>query len=141
MEVTLSQCLYACPRTTYIFVSCVPFVSFFGGGGGIGGALHLAMESTFPWAALALVAPALPDRSLADLATGLRTSPLPTRVFILQGTDDEWVPHTTIQVWVETLRSMGDIPLTYDEIENADHSLIISNSPENMKKIFDFFFF
>ena len=96
------------------------------------GTYHLAMEYPDMWAAVAVVAPAVPQvRSTADLGL-IQHIPM----LVLQGTEDRLV-HST-RIWVEAMRRLN-MNVQYDEINGADHSLFISKNKKNVHRLLGFF--
>lgn len=99
------------------------------------GTWHLAAKHPDLWAGIGVVAPAPPqDVEATTLLTGIRH--LPT--IVIQGSDDDLVPVTLTRQWVDAMAGLG-MQHVYVEIAGGDHSLLISQDRENMRKIVDFF--
>ena len=59
-------------------------------------------------------------------------------IFVLQGDEDTAVPVERTRDWVAKMQELG-MQHVYVEIPGGDHSLLISQDAENMKKFVDFF--
>jgi dipeptidyl aminopeptidase/acylaminoacyl peptidase len=84
------------------------------------------------WAALAPVAPAI--SSSPDALAAIANTP----VIVVQGDADRSVTVEATRRWVTKMKELG-MTYEYVEVPGGDHTSIISRSPENMKRIFDFF--
>jgi len=99
---------------------------------GGGGTWHLAMKYPERWAALGPVAPAI--YSSPDALSAIRDIP----VIVIQGDEDNLVSVDVTRTWVAKMKELG-MTHRYIEIPGGDHSRIITNTPENVRAIFDFF--
>jgi poly(3-hydroxybutyrate) depolymerase len=99
---------------------------------GGGGTWHLAIKYPERWAALGPVAPAI--YSSPDALAAIRNTP----VIVIQGDEDELVSVDVTRAWVAKMDELG-MTHRYIEIPGGDHSRIITNTPENVRAIFDFF--
>jgi len=99
---------------------------------GGGGTWHIAIEHPDLFAALAPVAPAI--YTSPDALEAIKDIP----VIVIQGDADELVDVNVTRRWVAKMHDLG-MRHRYIEIPGGDHSRIITNTPENMKAIFDFF--
>lgn len=102
---------------------------------GGGGTYHLAAKHPDVFAALGVAAPAPAISAPMDEILD-KIAHLP--IFILQGDQDELVPVFATRTWVAGMAARGMQHL-YVEIEGGDHSLLISQDANNMKKFIDFF--
>jgi predicted peptidase len=98
------------------------------------GAWHIAIKNPDLFAGVAVVA-AAPRQDLdpAELAA-IKHVP----VLVMHGDNDETVPVTLARKWVAGMQSLG-MQHIYIEVAGGDHSLLISQTPENMRRIVDFF--
>jgi len=98
------------------------------------GAYHIAINNPDLFAGLAVVA-AAPLQSLdpAELAV-IKHVP----ILVMHGDNDETVPVSLARKWVAAMQSLG-MQHIYIEVEGGDHSLLISQAPENMRRVVDFF--
>lgn len=99
------------------------------------GSYHIASRNPYLFAGLALVAPATREE-LAPIDQLNNIQHLP--IMILQGTADALVPVEMTRRWVDTMKSLG-MQHIYIEIEGADHSLVISQDRDNVRKVLNFF--
>jgi len=99
---------------------------------GGGGTWHIALENPDLFAALAPVAPAI--YTSPDALSAIRDVP----VIVVQGDADNLVDVNVTRQWVAKMDELG-MRHRYIEVPGGDHSRIITNTPENMKAIFDFF--
>lgn len=98
------------------------------------GTFYLAKRNPDLFAGLAVVAPApRSSQSPADLEA---YSHVP--ILVMHGDADDVVPVDVSREWVAKMEELGMQHL-YVEVADGDHSLLISQNPENMKKIVDFF--
>jgi poly(3-hydroxybutyrate) depolymerase len=97
---------------------------------GGGGTWHLGLKHPELWAALAPVAPSI-ARSPDALST-IRDMP----VILVQGDQDPLV--RTSRLWAAKMKELG-MHYEYIETPGGDHMSVISRSPDNMRRIFDFF--
>ena len=97
---------------------------------GGGGTWYLGIKYPDLWAALAPVAPSI--ASSPEALSTIRNKP----VIVVQGDADPLVQST--RVWVAKMKELG-MHYEYIEIPGGDHMSVISHSPDNMKRIFDFF--
>jgi predicted peptidase len=99
------------------------------------GTYHLAANHPDLWAGIGLVAPATPEGAEpAELLARIRHIP----AILLHGSDDELIPVDLARTWASTMADLGMQHL-YVEIAGGDHSLLISQNRDNMRKIVDFF--
>ncbi len=98
------------------------------------GAYHIAINNPDLFAGLAVVA-AAPLQSLdpAELAV-IKHVP----ILVMHGDNDETVPVSLARKWVAGIQSLG-MQHIYIEVKGGDHSLLISQAPENMRRVVDFF--
>jgi poly(3-hydroxybutyrate) depolymerase len=99
---------------------------------GGGGTWHIAMEHPDLFAAIAPVAPAI--YSSPDALSAIRDVP----AIVIQGDADNLVDVNVTRQWVAKMDELG-MRHRYIEVPGGDHSRIITNTPENMRAIFDFF--
>jgi poly(3-hydroxybutyrate) depolymerase len=99
---------------------------------GGGATWHFGIKYPDLWAALAPVAPAASD------APGALQAIIDTPVIVVQGTADQTVGVDETRRWVEKMRELG-MTYEYVEVPGGDHMSVMSSSPENMRRIFDFF--
>jgi dipeptidyl aminopeptidase/acylaminoacyl peptidase len=99
---------------------------------GGGATWHFGMKYPDLWAALAPVAPAIGSRP--DDLSAIASMP----VIVVQGDADRSVTVEATRRWVAKMNELG-MTYEYVEIPGGDHTSIISRSPENMRRIFDFF--
>jgi dipeptidyl aminopeptidase/acylaminoacyl peptidase len=99
---------------------------------GGGATWHFGIKYRDLWAALAPVAPAI--RSSPDELAAIATTP----VIVVQGDADQSVTVEATRLWVAKMKELG-MTYEYVEVPGGDHTAIISRSPENMQRIFDFF--
>jgi polyhydroxybutyrate depolymerase len=97
---------------------------------GGGGTWHLGMKYPELWAALAPVAPSIAREP--DGLSAIRNMP----VILVQGDQDPLVRSS--RVWAAKMKELG-MNYEYIEVPGGDHMSVISHSPDNMKRIFDFF--
>jgi poly(3-hydroxybutyrate) depolymerase len=99
---------------------------------GGGATWHFGIKYPDLWAALAPVAPAI--GSSPDALAGIAGTP----VIVVQGDADQSVTVEVTRRWIARMKELG---MTYEYVETpgGDHTSIISRSPENMRRIFDFF--
>lgn len=98
------------------------------------GTYHIALNNPDLFAGLAVVAAApLPDLDPAGLAL-IKNIPM----LVMHGDNDETVPVSLARKWVATMQSLG-MQHVYIEVAGGDHSLLISQTPENMRRVVDFF--
>jgi len=107
-------------------------IYLFGHSMGGGGTWHLGIKYPDLWAALAPAAPAM--YSSPDALQAIKRVP----VIVVQGDADRLVRVAVTRQWVEKMKALG-MKYSYIEIPGGDHSAVINRSPENMRKIFDFF--
>lgn len=97
------------------------------------GTYHLASKYPDLWAGLGVVAPAPhTDSDAAGTLLAIRDVP----IIVIQGTEDGLVRRT--RAWVAQMKNLG-MQHVYIEVEGGDHSLVISQTEENMRKIVGFF--
>ncbi len=98
------------------------------------GTWHIAMKNPDLFAGLAVVAAApLQDLNPAELAV-IKHVP----VLVMHGDNDETVPVSLAQKWVAAMKILG-MQHIYIEVAGGDHSLLISQTPANMRRVVDFF--
>lgn len=99
------------------------------------GTYHIASENPELFAAIGVVAPAPePDAPIDAILNNIKH--LPT--FVLHGDEDSVIPVDLTRTWVGKMKELG-MQHVYVEIPGGDHSLLISQNAENMKKVVDFF--
>jgi predicted peptidase len=99
------------------------------------GTYHLAAKYPDLFAGLGFAAAATPSQTTStELLERIRHIP----AIVLHGDNDQTVPVGLAREWVATMRELG-MQHVYVEIEGGDHSLLISQDAENMKKFTDFF--
>lgn len=99
------------------------------------GTYHIASKYPDIFAGLGVAAPAPePDAPIDDILERIKHLP----IFVLQGTADTAVPVERTRAWVNRMKALG-MQHIYVEIPGADHSLLISQNKDNMKKFVDFF--
>ncbi|HJO12364.1 MAG: alpha/beta hydrolase-fold protein [Gammaproteobacteria bacterium] len=99
---------------------------------GGGGTYHIGMKYADKWAALAPMAPAI--YSSPDDLEKIRDMP----IIVVQGDQDELVPVAIARNWVA---KMAELNMThkYIEIAGGDHVSSITENPEMIAEIFQFF--
>jgi len=100
--------------------------------GGVG-TYHIAAKHPDLFAAIGVAAPA-PESDAPIRETLEKIRHLP--ILVLQGDEDGLV--TLTRRWVAEMRQLG-MQHVYIEIPGGDHSLVISQNKEHMKKFTDFF--
>lgn len=99
------------------------------------GTYHIASRHPELFAGLGVAAPATPEPTTAtEVLEKIRHLP----ILVLHGDNDQTVPVELTRNWVETMKELG-MQHVYIEISGGDHSLLISQDAENMKKFTDFF--
>ena len=98
------------------------------------GTYHIAANNPDLFAALGVAAPAPEPTASTDLLDKIKHIP----ILVLQGDEDEAVPVELTRRWVAKMQEIG-MQHVYVEIPGGDHSLLISQDAENMKKFTDFF--
>ncbi len=99
------------------------------------GTYHIAAKYPDLFAGLGVAAPAPEaDAPMASILSNIKHLP----IFVLQGDEDTAVPVEQTRAWVAKMRELG-MQHVYVEIPGGDHSLLISQDAENMKKFVDFF--
>lgn len=99
------------------------------------GTYHIASRYPDLFAGLGVAAPATPQPAgSAEVLERIRHIP----ILVLHGDNDQTVPVELTRSWVATMRELG-MQHVYVEISDGDHSLLISQDSENMKKFTDFF--
>lgn len=107
-------------------------IFLFGHSMGGGGTWHIALKNPNLFAALGPVAPAI--YSSPDQLETIKHLP----VIVVQGDNDNLVDVAVTRQWVEKMKALG-MRYEYVEIAGGDHTGIIARTPENVRKIFDFF--
>ena len=99
------------------------------------GTYHIASRHPDLFAGLGVAAPATPQPAGSEeVLERIRHIP----ILVLHGDNDQTVPVELTRSWVATMRELG-MQYVYVEISGGDHSLLISQDAENMKKFTDFF--
>lgn len=98
------------------------------------GTYHIAARNPDLFAGLGVAAPAPRDSDSTDLLERIRHIP----IIVLHGDQDATVPVALTRRWVDRMRALG-MQHIYIEVAGGDHSLLISQDAENMKKFTDFF--
>jgi len=99
---------------------------------GGGGTLYIGMKHPDIFAALAPVAPAI--YTSPDALAAVTDTP----IIVVQGDDDNLVDVEVTRRWIAKMGELG-ISHRYIEVPGGDHSRIITQTPSNMRAIFDFF--
>ena len=99
---------------------------------GGGGTFYLGIKHADIWAALAAADPA--STGSPDQLTAIPKMP----VIVIQGDADRLVSVATTRKWVDEMKSLG-MTFEYIEVPGGDHMVPFIRTPENMKKVFDFF--
>ncbi len=99
------------------------------------GTYHIAAKYPEIFAGLGVAAPA-PEANapMDDILARIKGLP----IFVLQGDQDDAVPVERTRAWVAKMQALG-MQHVYVEIPGGDHSLLISQDEENMRKFVDFF--
>ena len=99
------------------------------------GTYHIAAKYPDLFAGLGVAAPAPEaDAAIDEILNKIKLLP----IFVLQGDQDQAVPVERTREWVAKMQELG-MQHVYVEIPGGDHSLLISQDSENMKKFVDFF--
>lgn len=98
------------------------------------GTYHIAIQNPDLFAGLAVAAPA----PRADLDPAVLEAIRDVPILVIHGDEDEVVPVERTRRWVEEMQALGMAHL-YIEVAGGDHSLVVSQTPENMRRIVDFF--
>lgn len=99
------------------------------------GTYHIAAKYPDLFAGLGVAAPAPEsDAPIATILENIKHLP----IFVLQGDEDTAVPVEQTRAWVAKMAELG-MQHVYVEIPGGDHSLLISQDSENMRKFVDFF--
>jgi len=99
------------------------------------GTYHIASRNPDLFAGLGVAAPATPRSATAPEMLA-KISHIP--ILVLHGDDDQTVPVQLTRDWVKQMQQLG-MQYLYVEVKGGDHSLLISQDAENMKKFTDFF--
>jgi poly(3-hydroxybutyrate) depolymerase len=99
---------------------------------GGGGTWHIGIKYPDIWAGLGPIAPAI--YTSPDALSAVTHIP----VFALMGDADNLVDVEVTRRWVAKMQELG-MNHRYIEIPGGDHSRIITQTPENMRAMFDFF--
>ncbi|MFT5410265.1 MAG: putative peptidase [Verrucomicrobiales bacterium] len=99
---------------------------------GGGGTLYLGSSYPKIWAALAPMSPA------AYFSTKKLESLKKIPVMIVTGDKDKLVPVKQVRRWVKEMEELG-IEHVYEEIKDGNHITSITNNPEMIGRVFDFF--
>jgi dipeptidyl aminopeptidase/acylaminoacyl peptidase len=84
------------------------------------------------WAGLAPVSPSI--SSSPDALSAITKTP----VIVIQGDADQSVSVETTRKWVAKMKQLA-MTYEYIEVPGGDHFGVIMGSPQNMRRIFDFF--
>lgn len=99
------------------------------------GTYHIASKYPDLFAGLGVAAPAPEaDAPMDEILGNIKHLP----IFVLQGDEDTAVPVERTRAWVAKMAELG-MQHVYVEIPGGDHSLLISQDSENMRKFVDFF--
>lgn len=99
------------------------------------GTYHIASKNPDLFAGLGVAAPApTADAPMGDILGRIKHIP----ILVLQGDEDAAVPVERTRAWVAKMQEIG-MQHVYVEIPGGDHSLLISQDSNNMKKFVDFF--
>jgi poly(3-hydroxybutyrate) depolymerase len=99
---------------------------------GGGGTFYLGIKHADIWAALAAADPA--STGSPDQLTAIPKMP----VIVIQGDADRLVSVATTRKWADEMKSLG-MTFEYIEVPGGDHMVPFIRTPENMKRVFDFF--
>jgi poly(3-hydroxybutyrate) depolymerase len=99
---------------------------------GGGGTFYLGIKHADIWAALAAADPA--STGGPDQLTAIPKMP----VIVIQGDADRLVAVAATRKWVDEMKSLG-MTFEYIEVPGGDHMTPFIRTPENMRKVFDFF--
>ena len=99
---------------------------------GGGGTFYLGIKHAETWAALAAADPAVTGGP--EQLRAIPTMP----VIVIQGDADRLVSVVATRKWVDEMKSLG-MTFEYIEVPGGDHMTPFIRTPENMKKVFDFF--
>lgn len=99
---------------------------------GGGGTYHIGTKHPDIWAGLGPVAPAI--YTSPDALSAIVDTP----VIVVMGDEDELVDVEVTRRWIAKMGELG-ISHRYIEVPGGDHSRIITQTPHNMRAIFDFF--
>jgi predicted peptidase len=99
---------------------------------GGGGTFYLGIKHADIWAALAAADPA--STGSPDQLTAIPKMP----VIVIQGDADRLVSVAATRKWVDEMKSLG-MTFEYIEVPGGDHMTPFIRTPENMRKVFDFF--
>jgi len=99
---------------------------------GGGGTFYLGMKYKQNWAALAPMAPAI----YSDPAELEKIRKMP--IIVVQGDKDTLVPVDGTRKWVAKMQELK-IPHKYIEIKDGNHILSITQNPQMIAEVFDFF--
>lgn len=97
------------------------------------GTYHLAAKYPDVWAGIAVAAPA-PLRDAIGQIEAFRRVP----TLVLHGDEDRTVSVQGSRDWVARMAELG-MQHVYIEVPGGDHSLFVSQNPENLSKVFSFF--
>ena len=98
------------------------------------GTYHIAVKNPQLFAGLAVAAPA-PE---ADLDPAMLEAIRHVPMLVIHGDEDDVVPVQRTRRWVDEMKALGMEHL-YIEVAGGDHSLVVSQTPENMRRIVEFF--
>ena len=99
---------------------------------GGGGTFYLGIKHADIWAALAAADPAVTGGP--EQLTAIPKMP----VIVIQGDADRLVNVAGTRKWVDEMKTLG-MTFEYIEVPGGDHMTPFIRTPENMKKVFDFF--
>ncbi len=99
---------------------------------GGGGTFYIGMKYPEHWAALAAADPAVTGGP--EQLRKIPTMP----VIVIQGDADRLVSTTNVRKWIDEMKSLG-MTFEYIEVPGGDHMVPFIRTPENMRKVFDFF--
>jgi predicted peptidase len=97
------------------------------------GTYHLAAKFPEIWAGIAVAAPA-PRAEAIDQIEAFRQIP----TLVLHGDEDRTVRVQGSRDWTARMAELG-MQFVYIEVPGGDHSLFVSQNPENVSKVFSFF--
>lgn len=102
---------------------------------GGGGTYHIAAKHPNVFAGLGVAAPAPAiSAPMGEILDSIAHLP----ILVLQGDEDELVPVGVTRLWVAAMAERGMQHL-YVEVQGGDHSLLISQDADNMRKFIEFF--
>ena len=96
------------------------------------GTVYLGSKYAETWAGLAPLSPALDGR--LEMLESMKELP----VMVVTGDRDRLVPVQNVRRWVDRMKEL-EMAVEYKEIERGDHVRVITQNPEMIAEVFDFF--